>query len=216
MISTQEFIVQKYKLKFGRRDALVTIPNMGRAQLAQLFAELGFRKGAEIGVLEGGYSEVLCQANPMLELFSIDPWKASAFEPDQIGIYTQKQFDAFYKAAKKRLAKYNCQIIKKESQQAALDFKDESLDFVYIDGNHDFVNVANDLNTWAKKVRVGGIISGHDYAHFPSQRRNHVKRVLLAYTQSYGIKPLFIVGADAVRRRGVIRDHFRSWFWVKT
>ncbi|TSC86276.1 MAG: hypothetical protein G01um101416_699 [Microgenomates group bacterium Gr01-1014_16] len=194
----------------------MTIPNMGRVQLAQLFAELEFIKGAEIGVLEGGYSEVLCQANPKFRLFSIDPWKASAFEPDQTGIYSQPQFDAFFKIAKKRLSKYNCQIIKKESLKAAADFADESLDFVYIDGNHDFINVANDLHTWQKKVKAGGIVSGHDYFNFPSYHRNHVKRVLLAYTLSYGIKPLFIVGADAVRQRGVIRDHFRSWFWVKT
>ncbi len=216
MNRTLDHIVNKYHLRFGRREQIVTIPNLGRVQLAGLFAELGFTRGAEIGVLEGGYSEVLCQANPKLQLFSIDPWKASSFEPDQTGIYSQKQFDLLFKAAKQRLAKYNCQIIKKESLRAALDFADGSLDFVYIDGNHDFVNVANDLHTWATKVKLGGIVSGHDYAYFPSYHRNHVKHVLLAYTLSYGIKPLFIVGADAVRQRGVIRDHFRSWFWIKT
>lgn len=216
MPQTLDYIANKYSLKIGRRDEIVTLPNIGRVQLAQLFAELGFKKGAEIGVLEGGYSEVLCQANPKLKLFCIDPWKKAAFEPDQTGIYSQKQFDAFNKAAKKRLAKYKCQIIKKESLKAASQFKDRSLDFVYIDGNHDFVNVANDLHAWAKKVKVGGIVAGHDYFNFPSYHRNHVKRVLLAYIQSYGIKPLFIVGADAVRQPGVIRDHFRSWFWIKT
>ena len=43
------------------------------------------------------------------------------------------------------------------------DFKDRSLDFVYIDGLHDFDNVMMDLIGWNRKVRSGGIISGHDY-----------------------------------------------------
>lgn len=42
-------------------------------------------------------------------------------------------------------------------------FKDESLDFVYIDGNHSFQHVVNDLCEWEKKVKVGGIVAGHDY-----------------------------------------------------
>ncbi len=211
MASTLDYIINKYHLKVGRQYIIVEIPNINRDDLAKLFAELGFTLGAEIGVLAGGYSEVLCQVNPKLKLFSIDSWKTTAYEPKLSSpTYSQRQFDNFYRQAKRRLSPYNCHISKKESQAAVGDFKDASLDFVYIDANHDFVNVATDLHTWKKKVKSGGIISGHDYAYFPSWKYNHVKHVLLAYTKAYGIKPLFIVGTDG----GKVRDRFRSWFFV--
>lgn len=216
MVDTLKFITSKYKIKIGRQH-IIEIPNIGRNQLAQLFAELEFTKGAEIGVEKGIYSEILLKANPDLKLFSIDPWKASAYVAGIQGVdYRQKHFDECYKEAKNRLREYDgCTIVRKTSLDAAERFKDASLDFVYIDGNHDFVNVTNDINVWQKKVRPGGIVAGHDYAFFPGGKRNHVKHVILAYTKAYGIIPLFIAGAEAVGQRGIIRDRFRSWFWVK-
>jgi len=49
--------------------------NINREGLAKLFAEKGFTKGVEIGVMKGIYSKILCEANPNLELKSIDPYK---------------------------------------------------------------------------------------------------------------------------------------------
>lgn len=214
MINTFDYIVKKYNLKVGRLDHIVEIPNMGRVQLAELFTELNFKKGVELGVDAGKYSEILCRANPDLHLYSIDPWKNSAYEPEvpEKTNYNKVYLNRRYQEAKKRLAPYNGTIIRKTSLNALKDFKDGSLDFVYIDGNHNFVNVANDIHWWNKKVKVGGIISGHDFAYFPSSRRNHVKHVVLSYTKAYGIKPVFVVGAS--QEEG-IRDKLRSWFWVK-
>lgn len=217
MVNTLEYIVKKYHLKPYRRGA-TPIPNMGRDQLAELFCELGFKTGAEIGVERGLYSEVLLKANPHLHLYSIDPWLASVYEPGIHAVdYDQEKIESYYEIAKKRLAPYkNCEIIRKESLVAAKDFADGSLDFVYIDGNHNFINIACDLHTWKKKVRLGSIVSGHDYAYYRLNKHNHVKHVLHGYTASYGITPFFVVGADAMDEPGVIRDKFRSWFWVKT
>ena len=78
-----------------------------------------------------------------------------------------------------------------------------------------FVDVAKDIHEWSKKVRVGGIVSGHDFAYYPSPRQNHVKHALLSYTKAYGIKPIFVIGAEAVGVPGVLRDKFRSWFYIK-
>src|SRR3989344_7444589 len=168
MINTLDYITQKYGLKIGHQ-IIVDIPNMGRDNLAELFSELKFKKGAEIGVDWGGYSEILCKANSNLHLYSIDPWKTSAYEPggrDVMAFGGQKTFDKTYKDAKKRLAPYNCTILRKFSMEALKDFKDNSLDFAYIDANHDFVNFTNDLHYWLKKIRPGGIMSCHDYCYF--------------------------------------------------
>ena len=40
---------------------------------------------------------------------------------------------------------------------------DNSLDFVYIDANHSYACVMDDMTAWTPKVRSGGIVSGHDY-----------------------------------------------------
>ena len=44
-----------------------------------------------------------------------------------------------------------------------IDIPEESLDFVFIDAEHSYESVKEDVNGWAKKVRHGGIVSGHDY-----------------------------------------------------
>ena len=49
------------------------------------------------------------------------------------------------------------------SLQAADLIDDASLDFVYIDGRHDYESVLADLESWWPKLRPGGIFAGHDY-----------------------------------------------------
>ena len=38
------------------------------------------------------------------------------------------------------------------------------LDLVYIDANHEYESVLNDMGKWLPKVRTGGILSGDDYS----------------------------------------------------
>jgi hypothetical protein len=56
-----------------------------------------------------------------------------------------------------------CEMIKGYSPSASEMFEDASLDFVYIDGAHDYNSVKSDLDAWYKKLKIGGILSGHDY-----------------------------------------------------
>lgn len=218
-MNTYKYILDKYKIDVGNRY-IVEIPNIGRDDLAVLFGELGFNRGVEVGVDKGEYSEVLCKANPNLELFGVDPYILSAYEerinPKEAGIHdTQEGFDGNLDTAKNRLARFEkYQFVRKPSLEALDDFEDESLDFVYIDANHDFPNFINDLHGWLKKVKTGGIMSGHDYANFSYRKFNHVKRALDAYARCYRMIPMFIVGAEE-KVDGVKRDRFRSWFWIK-
>lgn len=50
-----------------------------------------------------------------------------------------------------------------KSVEASKLYDDESLDFVYIDASHKYVDVKNDLINWYPKIKKGGIIAGHDY-----------------------------------------------------
>ena len=98
---------------------------------------------------------------------------------------------------------------------ALADFEDKSLDFVYIDANHEYSYVFEDITKWYKKIKKGGIISG--YAYRLSKAGNTKLQVVYAvndYVRKYKIKHLFILG----RKQGIEgekRDRYRSWFWIK-
>jgi predicted O-methyltransferase YrrM len=55
-----------------------------------------------------------------------------------------------------------------DSVEAAATYADRSLDFVFIDGLHDYRSIARDLDAWTPKVRKGGVLAGHDFTlEFP-------------------------------------------------
>lgn len=215
MNSTYDYIVNKYKIDVGKQY-FVQIPEMiGAVDLAKLFAELEFKYGVEIGTDQGEYAEVLLESIPGLRLHCIDPWKTGAYEKGEQPESNELQafFDKRYIETLERLSPYpEVRIWRKTSIEALDNFDDNSLDFVYIDGNHDFVNTTIDIHYWTKKVRSGGIVAGHDFVRYPSAKFNHVKKVVEAYTTSYHYLPVFLVTPT---NEGMKRDRFRSWFFVK-
>jgi predicted O-methyltransferase YrrM len=99
--------------------------------------------------------------------------------------------------------------------EASKDFEDGSLDFIYIDANHNLLRVVEDLWHWVPKVRSGGAICGHDYI----QRKNpsmgmHVVEAVNAYTQAFRIHPWFLLGRKD-RIEGELREKPRSFLWIK-
>ena len=54
----------------------------------------------------------------------------------------------------------NVEIIRKTSAEASKDFGDESLDFVYLDGDHSYEAVKADLEALYPKIKAGGYILG--------------------------------------------------------
>ena len=216
-MNTLNYILNKYNIEVGKQYFIDVPEIIGAEGLAHLFAELKFTKGVEIGTDEGEYAEVLLKTIPNLGLDCVDPWKAEAYEKGYQPESFEKQeyFDKRFQETCKRLEKYigeQCTLIKLTSMKALSLFKNNSLDFVYIDGNHDFLNVTQDIHYWLKKVRPGGILSGHDYVRYPSRKFNHVQKVVNAYTTAYHLLPVFLVTPTD---KGMRRDRFRSWFLIK-
>jgi len=212
-METLEYLLRKFNFEYNDSIRMpLEIRDFGREQMASLFNELGFKKGVEVGVRDGGYSLTLMESILDLKLWGIDPYIPLKGYRD----HTRKQtFDRFYKEAHDKLDKYpDYTFVRKLSLDAVNDFEDNSLDFVYIDGNHDFQNATNDIVEWGKKVRVGGIISGDDYFKHKGRARIHVYQVVNGYTEAEHIRPWFVLGTKEVIE-GEIRDHGRSWMWVK-
>lgn len=194
------------------------IPDCSRDDLPQFFVDMGYKVGAEIGVYKGEYTDKFCRAG--LKIYAIDPWKAYG-DYDKKNQKLQERQDFLYGHTQRVLAKYpDCTIIRKTSMNAVEDFKDDSLDFVYIDGHHGFKYVAEDIWEWSKKVRKGGVISGHDYAKLKTEKAPndpytcHVKYVVDAYTQACGISDWYVLGRQRLAE-GERGDQWRSWMWIK-
>jgi hypothetical protein len=76
---------------------------------------------------------------------------------------TQEMWDNRYLGVQERYAPYdNVSVHRMSTDQAAQELPDD-LDLVYIDANHDYSGVLNDMEKWFPKVRQGGILSGDDY-----------------------------------------------------
>jgi len=159
-----------------------------RDELAQLFRGVG----VEVGVCDGFYSEYIMRTNPkVIELYGVDP-----FIPldDYKNYVRASTIDAYHKKAVAALAPYpDYKFIKKISMEAVHDFEDNSLDFVYIDANHNYKHCSEDIREWAKKVKSGGIISGDDYVRRKNQDEYYdVVRAVDDYVAEHEIPELFI------------------------
>jgi hypothetical protein len=165
-----------------------------RKDLCALFAAMGFRRGAEIGVWKGGFSELICQANPGVSLVCVDPWQSYDDYVDPKNV--KEKIEGARLEAERRLAPYRCEIRRMTSTAAAATVPDGSLDFVFIDGNHAKAYVLADLEAWAPKVRSGGLVSGHDYELDRRHAHLQVRDAVDAFAQQHKIAPIYVVTND--------------------
>lgn len=191
---------------------IVEIPDTGRDEFAKYLFENGYIKGVEVGVDKGDYGRVLAEAG--LKVTGVDCWENySGYK--RLGAYKSNM-----EMAIDNLKGLNYKIIRKYSMDALDDFEDESLDFVYIDANHTLPYVCLDIFGWERKVRKGGIISGHDYANIKGFGERsipriydgcHVKSAVHACIDVMKVQKLYILG----ERNSESRDKWRSFFWIK-
>jgi hypothetical protein len=175
----------------------------GRSDLPKLCQSLGMRRGAEVGVWKGAYSEEFCRAMPGVEWTCIDPWAPYAD-------YREKKNDAAliadaYAEARRRLTPYGCTFLQASSLEAAEQIAEGSLDVVYVDANHEAPFVRQDLEAWTRKLRPGGILAGHDYRVPPESKPFiQVKAAVDQYVKDAAIAPWFVLAGDRTP----------SFFWV--
>ena len=218
-METLEFILKKYNISFDKNTKMpIEIPNIGRLDILRWLKELDFHTGAEVGVAEGEYSKLICEANPQMKIYGIDSWKPYKGYSD----YTrQSSFTILYDEAQRRLGPYikrgRYEIVKEFSEDGVKKFEDNTLDFVYIDANHEEPFVFKDITEWTKKVHPGGIVAGHDYVRIKSGSEKSlwgVTKAVQRYTDGNKIRPWFVLGLSQ-EVKGMMRDGSRSWMFVK-
>ena len=130
--------------------------------------------GAELGLLYGETYMHLLKNCPDLKLIGVDAgmddreWRAVeattteellSFPPGEHHIELvkfAKEFNKIFSDSPRAFIRRNF------TRHAAKEFRNQFLDFVFIDASHDYDSVLEDIKIWAPKVRKGGLISGHD------------------------------------------------------
>jgi predicted O-methyltransferase YrrM len=113
--------------------------------------------GIEIGVFRGENAKSILETVNIKKLYLIDPYQP----------YIENHFLSEPQAAEEimfaKLKPFWNQVsfIKLKSHDA-ITMIPEQVDFVYIDGDHNYDTVKNDIEMYAARIKKGGIIGGHD------------------------------------------------------
>lgn len=129
------------------------------------------RRGAEIGVKEGRFISHMLQKFPDLIMCAVDPWED---QPEGNESYIGWDWNSIYSQYREKIKPYNGRVreYRMYSEDAAELIEDASLDFVFIDAQHDYKSVKQDIQFWISKVKPGGLLCGHDHDNnFPGVKR---------------------------------------------
>jgi len=121
---------------------------------------------AEIGVWKGALSYTLMRLH-LKRLVLVDPFDPHLPHCSKRN-HSQGELDGMYESILKRMPMH-CEFYRLESVLAAGIFKDEELDFVFIDANH--WQCAEDIDAWWPIVKKGGVLAGDDYVQMPAVRK---------------------------------------------
>lgn len=117
----------------------------------------------EIGTHSGVFSEYLLNNVTVkpYRFICVDPYKAYDEYEDSINNHNMENV---LQEARNRTSKYQdiVYFLRDESVGASRQFNNDSVDFIYIDGNHKYKYVMQDLEYWWPKLKKGGIIVGDD------------------------------------------------------
>jgi len=124
------------------------------------FYNLQDKEIIEIGCYLGVSTELFAMFSK--KVTSIDLWGSDLSYNG--GECPQSYWPIIENKARTRLQPYkNTTLVKSSSTEYSKNVNDNSIDLIYIDGNHSYESVTGDITVWYNKIKKGGIISGHDY-----------------------------------------------------
>ena len=123
---------------------------------------------AEVGVWKGEFSARILRLTKPRELHLIDPW---LYQPQFPGCgyggaaaRCQADMDRLCDRVMRELGGLPTVFIHRNRSAPALaEFPDGYFDWIYVDGNHEYEHVKEDLVSAMRKVRRGGFVTGDDY-----------------------------------------------------
>ncbi len=135
-----------------------------RAEFGAWLTSCGYSRVAEIGVAAGVFSYHVLN-NWTGGYTMIDPWSHQSDGYVDVSNFTDDEHEQNYQRALGVARHFapRVQVLRSYSVEAAKTFPDSFFDVVYLDGNHSYEALLEDLHAWMPKVRSGGAMAGHDY-----------------------------------------------------
>lgn len=142
--------------------------------VSKLINEIDAKKMIEIGVAYGFHAEFILNSNNNIEYIGIDTYKGSydvndCFAEDVkifFGAETQQiAFDILHDTVFTKMKSFNgrFKLIRDSFENYKNQIKDDSIDLIFIDGDHTYDGVIKDLKiSWDKINKNGGILCGDD------------------------------------------------------
>ena len=160
-----------------------------------LFGQQETLVGLEIGVASGWTMNHFLQNLSNLKLIGIDPYIGYMDGSREI---TQEMLDAQYLAAQDNISDFapRGKILRGYSQDFVNSFEDESLDYIFIDGDHSYEGALRDCELFFPKIKSGGIFAGHDWSF------DGVRKAVNEFKDRNGSPNIRIVEVDV-------------WYWIK-
>ena len=169
----------------------------------------------EVGVWRGDYSRSIITKLLPTTFYGIDPYElyeGYTDKPSEIDFKDQTNLDLLYDNVITTFEGFNNDygptksiLIRDLGVNYASQFADNSVDFVYLDGDHKYQPVKSEIEAWYPKVKIGGILAGHDFTE-----RSHI--------EEFGVIPAV---TEFIERTGLILnttlpEPFASWWVTKT
>ncbi len=159
-------------------------------------------KGVEVGVLFGTYSAEILKTWKG-HLHCVDPW---VNQPRDVYFDGANLLDmqAVFAQVQQGIGRHErCTLHRMMSLNAVGRFEDGELGFVYLDGNHGLDAIRSDISAWFPKVRIGGLVCGHDFfTRYDKDTNSDALTAVMELAEAIGVR--------------VHTTWDTSWWFIKT
>lgn len=154
---------------------------------SSIINENNFKKCAEIGIGYGLHAREILDNTNIEKLYLIDPLEYYPNDEFANDIIKNGGFEVLLKNIRTHLKPHETRYTLYRTPSISItseQIPDESLDAVFIDGDHSFGAVYCDLQFWWNKLKKGGWMLGDDY----SSCHPGVPKAVNKFSQTYGVK----------------------------
>src|SRR5690606_817074 len=139
--------------------------------LAGFMEAQGYKTFVEVGCKEGRTTGHILRTIPDARVIAIDPRMKQEPSQDRTReTYADWDFEQIERDFWKNVGEHTdrCTMLRNTSEEVATGSAyctPGNVDLVFIDALHDYESVKQDIRLWWPKVRIGGMIAGHDFNH---------------------------------------------------
>lgn len=190
----------------------------------EILTQLPEAKGVEVGTFKGEFSKELLSIWEGT-LYMLDVWRPLGDEYVDASNHANFKNGVYGDAINNIKGLDNRGVMIRATSEVGVNiFEDESLDFVYIDANHAYNFVKQDIDLWWPKVKYKGWLCGHDYINIdwwndPKFDKNSIDKHIWSgdiYHGVFGVNPAV---EEFCKKTGnnayITNEFFGSWFIKK-